>query len=161
MGWVLQRHGAFYAAEYGYNSEFEALVARIIADFMRKFDPKRERCWIAEIDGENAGCVLVAKRSRTIAQLRLLIVDPIARGKGVGARLVDACIRFARKAGYRKLILWTSDELLSARKLYAAAGFTLIREETGPQFGKRRTMQFWSLQLSASGKPHSAPPLSR
>ncbi len=147
MGWVLQSHGSFYAAEHGYNGEFETLVAQIIADFMRKFDPKAERCWIAEMEGRNVGSVLVARRSRTVAQLRLLLVDPAARGHGIGAKLVSACVRFARKARYRTLMLWTSDGLLSARRLYEAAGFKLIREETGPQFGKRRTMQFWSLRL--------------
>jgi DNA-binding MarR family transcriptional regulator/GNAT superfamily N-acetyltransferase len=147
MGWVIGRHGAIYAQEYGWDETFEALVAEIAARFLRNFDQKRERCWIAEKDGETVGSVFVVKKSPTVAQLRLLLVDPKARGLGVGQRLVEECIGFARRAGYRKLMLWTNDILVAARRIYEAKGFRLVKEEPHHSFGKNLVGQFWELRL--------------
>jgi len=122
IGWIIQRHGAIYAQEYGWNSEFEALVAEIGAKFLREFDPSGERCWIAERDGVAVGCIMLVRHSRTIAKLRLLIVDSSERGQGLGRRLVDECLSFARSAGYRKVTLWTQSTLTAARKIYESTG---------------------------------------
>jgi DNA-binding MarR family transcriptional regulator/GNAT superfamily N-acetyltransferase len=147
MGWVVQQHGAIYAREWGYNQDFEALVARIVADFLQHFDPARERCWIAEKDGANVGSVFVVSKSKTVAKLRLLIVDPEARGLGIGRRLVDECVRFARAAGYRTLTLWTHSQLAAARRLYQDAGFTRTHHEKNHSFGKELVDETWDLQL--------------
>ena len=147
MGWVVHRHGAVYAREYGYDAQFEALVAEIVARFVQRFDPTRERCWIAERDGAVVGSVFLAARSGTVAQLRLLLVEPQARGSGLGTRLVDECVRFARQAGYRKLMLWTQSELRAARRLYQAAGFRVVRKERNHSFGKALVSETWELDL--------------
>ena len=148
LGWIVQMHGALYAREYGYDSRFEAVVARIAADFLDRFDPARERCWIAEIDGANVGSVCLVQKSATVAKLRLLIVDPRARGLGVGRRLVDECIRFARQAGYRKITLWTHGHLAAARAIYQACGFVCVDRRTAQSFGKRLVDETWDLSLA-------------
>jgi len=147
MGWVVQRHAELYALEYDWNEEFEGLVAEIVARFLRRHDPKRERCWIAEKDGENVGSVFLVQKTRTVAQLRLLLVDPRARGLGIGARLVDECTQFARGARYRSIVLWTNSVLDAARRLYEKAGYRLVREEAHHSFGKDLTGQTWQLTL--------------
>ncbi len=147
MGWVVQRHGELYWREHGYDERFEALVAGIVARFIQNFDARRERCWIAERKAKRLGAVFVVKKSVTHAQLRLLILEPAARGSGLGKRLVRECIRFARKAGYRKLVLWTQSELAAARGIYEKAGFRLVRGETHESFGKPLKGEYWELNL--------------
>ena len=148
MGWIVHRHGMLYAAEYGWDECFEALVARVTADFIEDFDPRRERCWIAEKDGQIVGCVFLVKKTERVAQLRLLLVEPAARGWGLGTRLVDECVRFARQAGYHKIFLWTNKVLTAARQIYKKAGFRVTHEERHRLFGDEQIGQTWELELS-------------
>lgn len=149
MGWVVHRHGALYWDEWRYNAEFEALVARIVADFLDNLDPARERCWIAERNGAIVGSVFLVAKSRSVAKLRLLLVEPSARGLGLGRRLVAECVRFARDAGYRKITLWTQSELTAARAIYKAAGFKLVTSHTHDAFGRRGLVaETWDFDLS-------------
>jgi DNA-binding MarR family transcriptional regulator/N-acetylglutamate synthase-like GNAT family acetyltransferase len=143
-GWIVHRHGAQYAEEYGWDETFEALVARIVADYAEHHDPKREAAWIAEVDGEPVGCVLCVRKDDATAQLRLLLVDPRARGRGIGGRLIDECLRFARRAGYGQIVLWTNDVLHDARRLYERAGFELVESGEHHAFGHDLIEQTWS-----------------
>src|SRR5262245_61553034 len=147
MGWVVERHGVLYAEERAWGERFEALVAEIAARFINEFDGKRERCWIAEAGGERVGCVFVVKQNASIAKLRLLLVEPKARGRGLGRRLVDECIAFAREKGYRKLVLWTQSNLLEARRLYQAAGFRVAKKQRHAEFGVKLTGEYWEMKL--------------
>ena len=147
MGWVVQAHGRLYAEERGWGAGFEALVAEIAGDFLRNFDPERERCWIAEQDGEAVGSVFVVKDSTAVAKLRLLLVEPKARGQGLGRRLVNECIAFARAKGYRKLVLWTQSNLTAARRIYKAAGFKLAKKQRHQDFGVKLNGEYWELEL--------------
>lgn len=146
-GRVVALHGELYAREFGYDDRFEALVAGIVAEFVENFDPRRERCWIAEMHGEVVGSVFLVRKSPTVAKLRLLVVHPKARGQGLGRRLVRACIRFARGAGYKKMVLWTQSHLAAARGIYQAEGFHKVSREKHRSFGKRLVAEVWELKL--------------
>jgi DNA-binding MarR family transcriptional regulator/GNAT superfamily N-acetyltransferase len=147
MGWLVYRQSILYAQEYGWNNEYEALASEIVARFVREFDPRSERCWIAEKDGKGVGSVFVVRHDEQTAKLRLLYVDPSARGLGIGRRLVEECLRFARLAGYKKMILWTNSVLTDARRIYEQAGFQLVEEAPHHSFGKDLIGQTWLLDL--------------
>ena len=147
LGWVAQRHGELYARDEGYDMGFEALVARLVAEFYERHDTERERCWIAERDGERIGCIFCCRTSARVAKLRMLLVEPSARGIGLGSRLIDECVRFARRAGYKKMMLWTHKSLTAARRLYEQAGFKLVKAERNPSFGRDLVDEFWELKL--------------
>ena len=147
MGAIVAAQARLYAREYGWNGEFEALVAEIVAKFVREFDPARERCWVAERDGEIAGSIFLVKETDEVAKLRLFYLEPWARGSGTGTRMLGECLAFARKAGYAKVVLWTNDCLVAARRLYEKAGFTLVESEAHRSFGKDLVGQSWSLDL--------------
>ena len=146
-GWIVTRHAQLYRQEYGWTDPFEGLCAQIVADFVNKFDAKKERAWIAELNGENVGSIMLAKDSGDVARIRLLLVDPKARGLGLGARLTDECVRFARTAGYKKITLWTHRNLGAARHIYAEAGFKLMRSQKHKSWGKPVVSEHWDLEL--------------
>jgi DNA-binding MarR family transcriptional regulator/GNAT superfamily N-acetyltransferase len=147
LGWVVARHAELYAREYGWTENFEGLCAQIVADFASKYDPTRERCWVAEMDGRNVGSVFLVKDSDDVARLRLLLVDPAARGRGLGTRLTDECVRFARQSGYRSITLWTHSVLTAARHVYERAGFRLTSSEKRRSFGQDVVSEYWDLVL--------------
>lgn len=147
MGWVVQQHGEVYAREYGWNMDFEALVADIVAQYVRKLQPDWERCWIAELDGERVGSAFVVRKSASTAQLRMLLLTPAARGLGLGARLTDECLAFARRKGYRKMVLWTNSCLTAAREIYAKRGFQRVKSEPYEGFGQSLVGETWELKL--------------
>ena len=147
LGWIIHRHGVVYAQEYGWDIQCEAFIASVATAFVQQHEPERERCWVAERGGEFAGCVCLVKHSETIAKLRLLLVEPAARGQGIGTRLVEECVHFARQAGYGSISLWTNDVLVAARRLYDAAGFRLVLAERHHSFGHDLVGETWELTL--------------
>lgn len=147
MGWIVHRQGVLYSKEYGYDEQFEALAAEIVAKFIQHYDAKRERCWIAEKDGEVVGSVFLVAKSKSVAKLRLLYVEPSARGMGIGSRLVAECVRFARQAGYKKMLLWTQSELDAARHIYKKAGFRVVEKKPHHSFSKDLVAEIWELSL--------------
>jgi GNAT superfamily N-acetyltransferase len=151
LGWVIQAHGEVYATEFGWNTEFEALVARIVADYAAGHDPQREAAWIAELDGRRVGCIFLVADEEAAAKLRILLVHPDARGHGLGARLVDTCLDFARRAGHERIRLWTNHPLAAARRIYLARGFTLTGEEPHHSFGVDLIGQTYELSLASQG----------
>ena len=157
MGWVVYREAALYAQEYGFDETFEALAARIVADFLTEFDPKRERCWIAEVNGQNVGHIFLVKHPTepSTAKLRLLLVEPSARGLKLGSALVEECVSFARAVGYKKITLWTQSILVAARHIYQKAGFRLVEEQANFKFSQHLVSQTWELDLTEGAKQGS------
>jgi GNAT superfamily N-acetyltransferase len=153
MGWIVHREAALYAQEYGFDDTFEALVAQIVADFLTGFDAKRERCWIAELGGQNVGHIFLVKHPAepSTAKLRLLLVEPSARGLKLGSTLVEECVKFARAVGYKKVTLWTQSILTTARRVYEKAGFQLVGEQANIKFGRNLVSQTWELDLTGNG----------
>jgi GNAT superfamily N-acetyltransferase len=149
LGWIVHRHGALYATEYGYDHRFEAIVAEVAAGFLRTHDPRRERCWIAEQDGVILGSVMLVQKSPTVGKLRLLYIEPAARGLGLGRRLVHECLDFARSAGYEVITLWTQSSLRAARHIYESFGFRLVDSKVHEDFGPREAAEIWELDLRA------------
>ena len=147
IGWIVHRHGVLYAREYGYDQRFEAIVAKVAGEFIEHFDPARERCWIAERGGVILGSVFLVRLSDEVAKLRLLYLEPEARGLGLGRRLVDECIAFARSAGYRRITLWTQSSLTAARHIYESTGFRMTSSKTHQDFGPREASETWELSL--------------
>lgn len=147
MGWIIHRHGVLYGREYGYDARFEAIVAKVAGEFLEHFDARRERCWIAERDGEVLGSVMIVKKTPTVAKLRLLYLEPEARGIGLGRRLVAECVRFAKRAGYRKITLWTQSSLIAARHIYQTSGFRLVGTKAHADFGPREAAETWERTL--------------
>lgn len=147
MGWIVERHAILYSQEHGWNSFIESMTAKIVADFLKNYNPEREHCWIAEREGERLGSIFIIRKSNTVAKLRLLLVEPAARGLGLGKRLVDEAVRFARRTGYTKVVLWTHSVLHTARHIYEQAGFRLVREKKHSNFGPELTGQIWELKL--------------
>lgn len=147
MGWIVHKHGVLYSQEYGWDERFEALVSQIAADFINNYNPQKQRCWIAEMNGENVGSVMIVQESETVAKLRLLLVDPKARGLGLGTRLVEEAIRFARRTGYKKIVLWTNSVLKEARHIYQKSGFKLVAEEKHHSYGQELVGETWELTL--------------
>jgi GNAT superfamily N-acetyltransferase len=147
FGWIVSRHAELYAQEYGWGEPFEGLCAGIVADYANQNDLDRERCWIAELNSENVGCVILVKDNDEVARIRLLLVDPKARGLGLGARLVDECVQFARQSGYKRITLWTHSILAAARHVYEKAGFTLTSSEKRHSWGKDVVAEYWDLDL--------------
>jgi GNAT superfamily N-acetyltransferase len=150
LGWVVMAHGQVYAEEFGWDNSFEALVAQIVADYAAEHDPTRERAWVAEVDGERVGCVFCVAKDEVTAQLRILLVHPSGRGLGLGARLVDECVEFARSAGYERIVLWTNHPLVAAGHIYRAAGFQLTEESPHHSFGVDLVGQTYELDLMSS-----------
>jgi GNAT superfamily N-acetyltransferase len=149
LGWVVERHGTLYAREYGWNAEFEAFVVQIVAEYVEAGEDARRRAWIADTGGQRVGCILCTPLDGTVAQLRLFLVEPSARGLGIGSRLVDECVRFGRRAGYQRMTLWIYDVLAEARRIYQRAGFELVSETPERRFGRDLVGQRWELQLSS------------
>lgn len=152
MSWIIKRHGSLYAEEFGWSSNFEVLVDKIVSDYQKNFKPGREFCWIAEVDGQNVGCVFVVEESASVAKLRLLMVTEEGRGMGLGRKLVQVCLDFAKDAGYSEMILWTNHVLLSARKIYESFGFQMIAEKEHHDFGPLLKGQTWQLNLNTRSR---------
>ncbi len=147
LGWIVSRHGALYASEEGYNEQFEGVVAQLAADFLAHHDASRERCWIADKGGKPVGCVMLVRKSERVGKLRVLLVEPSVRGLGIGSALIEECLAFARRAGYRKVTLWTHKNLRAARRLYRKAGFRLVSAKPNPSFGRKLVDEIWELEL--------------